>query len=36
VEGTYGDNYARLRALKDAWDPNNLFRMNANVVPSGF
>ena len=36
VEGTYGANFARLRALKDAWDPNNLFRMNANVTPSGF
>jgi FAD/FMN-containing dehydrogenase len=36
VEGTYGDNFARLRALKDVWDPNNLFRMNANVAPSGF
>jgi FAD/FMN-containing dehydrogenase len=36
VEGTYGQNYARLRALKDVWDPNNLFRMNANVAPSGF
>jgi FAD/FMN-containing dehydrogenase len=36
VEGTYGDNFARLRKLKDTWDPNNLFRMNANVAPSGF
>jgi hypothetical protein len=35
VEGTYGVNYARLRQLKDVWDPNNLFRMNANVAPSG-
>ncbi|HEX6638484.1 MAG TPA: FAD-binding oxidoreductase [Steroidobacteraceae bacterium] len=36
VEGTYGSNYPRLRALKDVWDPNNLFRMNANVAPSAF
>lgn len=36
VETTYGENFARLRALKDLWDPNNLFRMNANVAPSGF
>jgi FAD/FMN-containing dehydrogenase len=34
VEGTYGENYSRLQALKDKLDPNNLFRMNANVVPS--
>jgi FAD/FMN-containing dehydrogenase len=34
VEGTYGGNYARLRALKRAWDPDNLFRMNANVSPT--
>jgi hypothetical protein len=34
VEGTYGENYWRLQALKDKFDPNNLFRMNANVVPS--
>jgi hypothetical protein len=36
VAGTYGDNFARLRTLKDTWDPNNLFRMNANVAPSGY
>ncbi len=34
VEGTYGENYWRLRALKDKFDSNNLFRMNANVAPS--
>jgi FAD/FMN-containing dehydrogenase len=34
VDGTYGDNIVKLRALKDAWDPNNLFRMNANVTPT--
>jgi FAD/FMN-containing dehydrogenase len=36
VEGTYGDNYGRLRSLKDKFDPNNLFRMNANVLPTSF
>jgi hypothetical protein len=36
VQGTYGDNYQRLYELKNAWDPNNLFRMNANVPPYGF
>jgi FAD/FMN-containing dehydrogenase len=36
VVGTYGANYPRLVALKDRYDPNNLFRMNANVLPTGF
>ena len=36
VEGTYGENFSRLRQLKDVWDRNNLFRMNANVEPSDF
>jgi hypothetical protein len=36
VQGTYGDNYQRLYELKNTWDPNNLFRMNANVPPYGF
>ena len=30
---TYGGNYDRLAALKGKFDPNNLFRMNANVPP---
>ncbi|HTV80494.1 MAG TPA: FAD-binding oxidoreductase [Steroidobacteraceae bacterium] len=30
----YGDNYPRLVKLKDRYDPTNLFRLNANVVPS--
>ncbi len=34
VRATYGDNYPRLVALKDKYDPGNLFRRNANVVPS--
>ena len=28
-------NYPRLVALKDRYDPTNLFRLNANVKPSG-
>jgi len=34
VRATYGDNYPRLVALKDKYDPTNLFRLNANVPPS--
>jgi FAD/FMN-containing dehydrogenase len=35
VRKTFGpQKYARLQALKDRYDPQNLFRMNANVKPS--
>jgi FAD/FMN-containing dehydrogenase len=30
---TYGPNFDRLVALKTKFDPDNLFRMNANIVP---
>jgi FAD/FMN-containing dehydrogenase len=35
VRATYGDNYARLVALKRKYDPENLFRRNANIDPGG-
>jgi FAD/FMN-containing dehydrogenase len=31
----YGGNYQRLVRVKDRYDPTNLFRLNANVKPSG-
>jgi hypothetical protein len=34
VETAYGDRLARLTALKDKYDPDNFFRMNANIPPS--
>ena len=34
VQDAYGDRLKRLTALKDQYDPTNLFRMNANIPPS--
>lgn len=35
IRSTYGpEKYARLVALKDRYDPSNLFRLNQNVRPS--
>jgi FAD/FMN-containing dehydrogenase len=34
TEKNFGPNYDRLVALKNAYDPMNLFRLNANVKPT--
>jgi FAD/FMN-containing dehydrogenase len=34
VRYAYGDRLQRLTALKDRYDPTNVFRMNANITPS--
>ena len=34
LRAAYGDNLERLVALKNQYDPDNLFRLNANIPPS--
>jgi FAD/FMN-containing dehydrogenase len=34
VREAYGENYERLVALKDKYDPTNLFRLNQNIKPT--
>jgi len=34
IRSSYGSNYGRLVAVKNAYDPQNLFRLNANVKPT--
>jgi FAD/FMN-containing dehydrogenase len=33
VREAYGDNFQRLSEIKKQWDPDNLFKMNQNIVP---
>jgi FAD/FMN-containing dehydrogenase len=34
VAATYGPNYTRLQAIKQRFDPSNLFRMNLTITPA--
>ncbi|GLQ57144.1 FAD-binding oxidoreductase [Devosia nitrariae] len=34
VKASYGDNYARLAAVKKQYDPSNLFHVNQNIQPA--
>ena len=34
MRDAYGENYGRLVALKDEYDPANLFRLNQNIKPT--
>jgi hypothetical protein len=33
IHSAYGDNFAKLKALKTRYDPDNFFRINQNIRP---
>ena len=35
IVASYRENHARLVEVKNRYDPTNLFRLNANVQPTG-
>jgi FAD/FMN-containing dehydrogenase len=34
VRATYSDNYDRLAKIKAEYDPENVFRVNQNILPA--
>ena len=34
MRDAYGENYERLVAIKNQYDPANLFRLNQNIKPT--
>jgi FAD/FMN-containing dehydrogenase len=34
VKQIFGNNFGRLQALKDRYDPTNIFKLNQNIPPT--
>lgn len=34
IRASFGENYTRLRDIKALYDPTNMFRINANILPA--